>query len=148
MKNVARAQGQVDLAQRLFDEEREQAVLDVQSELDDPHTAASRKAPLQKQLQEVQVEFDRRRRELQQGEWRLATNAASRATAENRTGAYYREFTFVVGTILFALGLLARCLLGQGAERWTAFGLLAVIVFSVYIGGTAWSASILGAAAR
>jgi hypothetical protein len=147
-KHVARVQGQVDLAQRLFDEEREQAVLDVQLELDDPKTAASRKAPLQKLLQEVQDEFDKRRRELQNGDWRLATNAAARAGAENRAAAYWRELAFVVGTILFALGLLARAAVGQGAERWLAFGLLAIIVFSVYIGGTAWSASILGAAGR
>lgn len=148
MKNIARVQGQVDLAQRLFDEKREQAVLDVQSQLDDPNTAASRKAPLQKQLQEVQDEYDKRRRELQNGEWRLATNAASRITAENRAAAYWRELTFVVGTILFALGLLARVVLGQGAERWLSFGLLAVIVFSVYVGGLAWSSSLVGAGAR
>jgi hypothetical protein len=148
VKNVARVQGQVDLAQRLFDEEREQAVLDVQLQLDDPSTAASRKAPLQKQLQDVQDDYDKRRRELQKGEWRLATNAAQRATAENRAAAYWREMWFVGGTILFALGLLARAALGQGAERWLSFGLLAIIVFSLYIGGMAWSSSLVGAAAR
>lgn len=147
-KNVARLQAQVDLAQRLFDEEREQALLDVQTELDNPNTAASRKTTLQKQLQDKQDEFDKRRRGLQNGEWRLAKNAADRAVAESRAAAYWREWPFVVGTILFALGLLARIALGQGPERWLSFGLLAIVVFSVYVGGLAWSASLVGVGAR
>lgn len=142
-KNVVRLQGQVDLDQRLFDEEREAAMLDVQRRLDDPKISNTLRTQLQKELEDKQTDFDKRRKELQSGEWRTTANAAARATAENRAGSYWREILFVGGTILLAFGLGATALTGQGAERWVCFGLLAIIVFSLYVGGMAWSTSLL-----
>jgi hypothetical protein len=144
-RNAARIQSQVDLSQRLFDEEREQAFVDAQTALEQPNLTPAKKTELQKQLDTVHDTYDRRRRELQQGEWRLLTNASQRSSAENKAAAYWHELTFVCGTLLFAIGLLALALHGQGPERWLAFGLLAIVVFSIYIGGAPWAATLGGA---
>jgi hypothetical protein len=142
-KNVVRLQGQADLDQRLFDEERESSLLETQKRLDDPKISAALRTQLEKELQDKQTDFDKRRKELQNGAWRETANAATRAAGENRAGSYWREMLFVAGSILLAFGLGATALIGQGAERWVACGLLAIIVFSLYVGGMAWSSSLL-----
>lgn len=142
-KNVVRLQGQVDLEQRLFDEQRESALLVIQQKLDDQKISAAIRTQLQKEHDDKQAEFDKRRKELQAGDWRLLANEAARATAENRAAGYWRELLFVCGSLLLAFGLAATALTGQGAERWVCFGLLAIIVFSLYVGGMAWSAALL-----
>ncbi len=142
-KNVLRMQGQADLDQRLFDEERESSLLEIQRRLDDPKISNALRTQLEKDLADKQADFDKRRKELQNGAWRETANAATRAAGENRAGSYWREILFVAGSILLAFGLGATALIGQGAERWVSCGLLAIIVFSLYVGGMAWTSSLL-----
>lgn len=85
-----------------------------------------------------------KQRSAQEKTWASMQNAVSDAASANLIWGYWREMTFVVGTILLSLGLTAVAFVGQGVERYLSFGLLAIIVFSVYIGGAAWFTSIVG----
>ena len=142
-KDVARLDGALKLSQREFAEQTESAVSALQTQLSDPKIIAAKRTELQKQLDDLQAAHVKQRNELQNSTWRELTYAGERAIIEARAGGYRRELLFVAGTILFALGLLTTALLGDGAERWLCFGLLGIIVFSIYIGGTAWTASFL-----
>ena len=66
------------------------------------------------------------------------TLAARDAAASNRIWAYWREIFFVLSTIILAMGLLVASWTAEGAERWVYLVMLAIIMFSVYIGGVAW----------
>lgn len=76
--------------------------------------------------------------------WTTMQNAVNDASSANLIWGYWREMMFVVGTILLSLGLTAVAFVGQGIERYLSFGLLAIIVFSVYVGGAAWLTSLVG----
>jgi hypothetical protein len=78
-------------------------------------------------------------------EWMTMTSAATEARASNIVWGFWREMLFVAGTIVFALGLLAVGLGAGGVERYFALGMLAIIVFSIYVGGVAWFSSLAGA---
>lgn len=142
-KDVARLDGALKLSQREFAEQTESAVSALQTQLSDPKIIPAKRTELQKQLDDLQAAHVKQRNELQNSTWRELSYAGERAIIEARAGGYRRELLFVAGTILFALGLLTTALLGDGAERWLCFGLLGIIVFSIYIGGTAWTASFL-----
>lgn len=76
--------------------------------------------------------------------WNTMQNAINDASSANMIWGYWREMMFVVGTILLSLGLTAVAFVGQGIERYLSFGLLGIIVFSIYIGGAAWLTSLVG----
>lgn len=65
----------------------------------------------------------------------------SARTSHQKIG-YFLEILFVLGTVLFSMGLLVCGFAGEGAIRWISLVMLAIIVFSIYVGGTAWAASI------
>ena len=52
---------------------------------------------------------------------------------------FWRELTFAVGTAILAIGLLAVGFSGQGPERWVCLAMLGAIIFSVYVGGAAFT---------
>jgi hypothetical protein len=45
--------------------------------------------------------------------------------------------------MLLMPGLLAVGFAGQGAERWMCLAILAVVTFSLFVYGAAWSSSLL-----
>ena len=49
---------------------------------------------------------------------------------------------FVFGTIVLSFGLLIVSWTAQGAERWICLIMLAIITFSLYVGGIAWVAGL------
>jgi hypothetical protein len=138
-KNVTRLQSEVELGQRNFEEEREQSIADAQAMVDQPNLPPAIKVERQKLLDKVHEDFDKRRRDLQQNDWRIAANDAKRAVSESRSAAYWHEWLFFLGTLLLAGGLSTTALIGQGPERWVGLALAAIVVFSLYIGGMAWS---------
>jgi len=64
--------------------------------------------------------------------------AAELAAAKNQSWAYWREWVFVLATIVLTVGLLSVSLIAQGAERMVCLVMLAIIAFSIFIGGIAW----------
>ena len=145
MRNIARLQGDVQLAKNvLTDEEFTESNLYRRQAVDND-LAQSKRDDAQKKLAEIRAKYEKRRNELEAGEWYALTTAARDAVALNQSWGYWREMAFLVGTIVFSLGLLGLMFVGVGAERYLCFGLLVIIVFSIYIGGTAWFGSMVGA---
>lgn len=143
LKNVARLQGALELERRDFQAECDATAAALENQLKPVNISPAHRAQLQKQLDDLKASQEKQRNELQSGEWRELNDAAERTVIQVRSGAYGRELMFLAGTILFAVGLLTTALLGEGAERWLCFGLLAIVVFSLYVGGAGWSSSIL-----
>ncbi len=48
-------------------------------------------------------------------------------------GSYWREWCFVIGTVILAVGLLTVGFTGRGAERTICLIMIAIITFSIYI---------------
>jgi hypothetical protein len=68
---------------------------------------------------------------------------AQRASLEHSKWAYWYVWIFVFGTLLLMIGLLLVAFFGQGPERWVAYIIIAIVSFSIYVGGAAWIESII-----
>ena len=64
--------------------------------------------------------------------------AARDARYNNAISGYWREYLFMLGTIILSLGLLSTGFSADGAAKWICLIMLAIITFSIYIGGIAW----------
>ena len=62
-----------------------------------------------------------------------ALNAATYAESDYLAGTYWREMLFLFGGIVLALGLLMVSRVAEGAERWVALTMLAIITASLFI---------------
>jgi hypothetical protein len=94
---------------------------------------------LNRRLEQLQTDMQRQQQELEQGAWRQLESVARDADANNKLWAYWRGLFFVFGTFLLTLGLLAISYGGDGAERWVCLVILAIIIYSLFVGGGAWS---------
>ena len=145
IRNVARLQAQLQLAQNeLQDEEFVQSSTHRRT-VGDSAVTQTKRDEAQKRLTDIADEFRKKRQENEDGPWRDMIVAARDAAASNNWWGYFREMAFLVGTIFFALGLLGIAFVGVGVERYLSFAMLAIIVFSIFIGGTAWISSMVGA---
>ncbi len=139
-----------DLTQNRFGDEWEAKRLPLEEELDqlrDKEKPTSkdreRRQEINEELSDLQDAERKERREKQRGEWRDLRIAARDASSYNRMWGMWREYGFIIGSVLLSVGLLACGFSGSGAERWICLILLAIILFSVYVGGFAWIPSVL-----
>ncbi len=65
------------------------------------------------------------------------------ASIDNVMWGYWTEWIFVLGSILLMIGLILVGFTGAGAERIICLVMIAIITFSIYIGGIAWIPSML-----
>jgi hypothetical protein len=145
LRNIARLQANLELEKnRLADQEAKDKAT-FQAQLANPKEPAAIHETARKRLDELTTQFANERNALASGDMFVA---ARDADAENRTWAYWREMAFVAGSILLSLGLIALIMDGINVERYLAFGMLAIILFSLYIGGTAWIGSIFSSTSR
>ena len=82
------------------------------------------------------------RRELQATTWSTLNNNASMAMDRYYAWGFMRESIFVFGSMVLSVGLLVVGITGVGSEKWVCLIMLAIITFSIYVGGFAWSASL------
>jgi hypothetical protein len=68
---------------------------------------------------------------------------ASNAMLSHNMWAYWYVWVFVFGTLLLMIGLLIIAFTGQGSERWVAYIIIAIVSFSIYVGGAAWLESVV-----
>jgi hypothetical protein len=61
-----------------------------------------------------------------------AALAAHQAHLNNQAWAFWHAVVLLLGTVLFAVGLLPLALAGSGADRWLGISLLAVLAFAVF----------------
>jgi len=116
--------------------EKEQFKRETEDKVDDAKDADKDK---------VRKDRDEARVKLEKGAWKaLERNVEDAHLAEAKWGWWF-ELGFVVGSIVLVLGLLGMGVLGQGAERMISLIMVAIITFSIYVGGVAWLASIKNA---
>lgn len=148
---VARAAALAESAPRQFKyefETRRLRLVNEREQLEDkkePSTSdLERLREIDDRLGELQNEMDDEQKALTRGRWRELQYAADNASASNRMWAYWREMFFVFGSMLLSIGLLAVAFTGQTSERWVCLIMLAIIAFSIFIGGVAWTGPLLG----
>jgi hypothetical protein len=73
------------------------------------------------------------------GDWRELEFAARVAVTNHKINGYWRELFFVFAAIVLAIGLLIVSWGAEGAERWITLMMLAIITFSLFVGGLAWT---------
>lgn len=78
------------------------------------------------------------RAELERGRWLQMQRETRDAELELATGRYWHEWGFVIGTLLLTTGLLLLAFHGEPNERRVCLIMLAIITFSLYVGGFAW----------
>ncbi len=98
-------------------------------------------------LDELGQDEQKARREQERGPWRTLRGNAKNATANNTLGRFWRELLFVFGTVVLSIGLLTVGFTGEPHERRICLIMIAIITFSIYIGGIAWLDSLLSSAA-
>jgi len=76
------------------------------------------------------------------GKWRKLSLAKRDAALDNVLWGYWREWAFVVGSIVLSIGCLMVGFKGTGAERMVCLVVIAIITFSVYVAGAAWISSL------
>lgn len=150
-RGVERANAKVKAAQEAFEDDWERQRLDLRDKIAALEEKKEPKAEDQKTLSELKTQLtdlstkqEKAKKAAESGSWRdLKTNARV-AEANQRINGYWRELFFVFSSIVLALGLLSVSWTAQGAERWVSLIMLAIITFSIYIGGIAWASGVLG----
>ena len=89
-------------------------------------------------LAELREERTTEQRRLRRTTWQRLQHAADTADADRQQWALFYTMGFVAGTMVLTVGLLIVGLTGEGARTWICLGILAIIAFSLYVGGTAW----------
>lgn len=94
------------------------------------------------EVAELQEKRAKAKKKLEIGLWRDLDNASKNASYHNDMNAYWYQILFVFGSQLLTIGLLIMGFHGHGPERWICLIMLAIITFSLYVGGAAWISSL------
>lgn len=119
-----------------------QARLEQLQQADDPNP--QRLTELNQELRDLTREQSEQSERLKKTTWYDLEVAARLAQANNQSWGYFRELVFVLGSMVLSVGLLVLGITGNSSEKWTCLIMLAIITFSIYIGGLAWIGSIAG----
>jgi hypothetical protein len=159
MRSVGRATANYNLARESFKLEWEakaasaqQKVTKKNRELNDmmidgkfDEETQKRRAALQKEVNDYTKELRRiqddersARSEKDTGEWKPLRESSLKARSNHDMWVYWYEWIFIFGTVVLVLGMLTLAFTGQGAERWVAYIMIAILTFSLYVGGAAW----------
>lgn len=71
-------------------------------------------------------------------DWEPLEAAARNAPYLHAVYAYWCAVAFLVGAVCLSVGLLLVGFSGQGSERWICLTIVAIIAFSLFVGGTPW----------
>ena len=93
---------------------------------------------LKKKKADLAAAIAKERKAKEVGEWRELEIAAHTAKTSYKVNGYWREMFFVFASIVLSSGLLIVSWGAEGAERWITLMMLAIITFSLFIGGLAW----------
>ncbi len=104
------------------------------------------KSELDKELRKLRIEQSSALAEKENGAWKPLRETAMKASNNHRMSIYWYEWLFIFGTVVLVVGVLTQAFTGQGPERWVAYILIAIITFSIYVGGAAWIESIVSSA--
>jgi hypothetical protein len=125
---VARQTARLEVVSLAFDDEWDSR----KASLDARRTAATETqdaAKVDKEIAQLSQERRLAREKLEQGDWRELKVAARDAEAYNHIWSFWRQLAFVPAMLVLVAGLLIQGITRDGAERWLAVALLAVIVY-------------------
>ncbi len=97
------------------------------------------RSELRDKLSDLSKDKSEAEAKLRRGDWRDRGIAARDAAAGNNINAYWRAWVFVIGSIVLTFGLLVTGWSAEGAERTICLVMLAIVTYSIYIGGSAWT---------
>ncbi len=146
-RGVDRADAIAKKAVEQFDDAVKTKELEIQREIDEITARGEVKPDEQKKIDDLNkrrtdlatsAAKDRKAKEA--GEWRELEIAARTAGMNHKINGYWRELFFVFAAIVLSLGLLVVSWGAEGAERWITLMMLAIITFSLFVGGLAWVA--------
>ena len=144
-RSVDRAVAKATAARDQFNDEWQKARLELEDKIATLAEKSEPKAEDQKTLSELRTQLNdlpsqeaKARRKFEAGTWRELDIKARTAKANDQINGYWREMFFVLASMVLAIGLLMVSWTAEGAERWVSLIMLAIITFSLYIGGTAW----------
>ena len=83
------------------------------------------------------------RQEMEKGEWLDLESQARTADEGNTMEGYWREWLFLIGSLGLVMGALSLAFGGTGAERIACLIIVGLVIFSIYVGGVAWTGSII-----
>lgn len=98
---------------------------------------------LREKVSEFRSEETKERTKLERGDWRALKIAARDASAKNMSGRYWRQWAFVLGSLLLVVGLIVLGFIGEENERKVCLVMIGIITFSIYVGGVAWVDSLI-----
>lgn len=139
--NVKRANAKLNLAVTEFQAEKNEALDDIRDRLQDAEDREVRDS-LQEDLRKAQDKWEDDEKKREKDEWKELRRSANRAAADANMARYWHEMVFVLGTVLLMGGLVVVGATGVGAERWIALIMIAIITFSIFVVGWAWSSTI------
>jgi len=90
------------------------------------------------ELNDLDEAHTREKESLETGEWAQLKATADNALGSRAVWAYYHEICFVFGALVLSSGLITVGAAGDGPERWICLIMLAIITFSIFVGGAAW----------
>jgi len=93
---------------------------------------------LEDKAKELGDEKGKATQEFQEGDLRELQAAAGSARAYSDAGGWWREAFFLIGTLAVTLAVTSIGFQSTGPERVVSLIILAIITFSIYIGGIAW----------
>lgn len=143
-RGIGRADAKARMARTKFSDKWEEEARRLDQRIEDLYDKEDRTTADDERLAELREQRsklgEKRRKEEEEFEptWRKLQNKARDAAANNQMRGWWYEILFVIGTIILTFGLLAVSWNAQGAERWVCLIMLAILTFSIYIGGIAW----------
>jgi len=144
-RGVDRADGLAKRVVQEFDDAAKGKELDIQRQIDELATRSEVKPDDQKKIDDLRksqtdlaAASAKARKAKESGDWRELDIAARTAVTNHKINGYWRELFFVFASIVLSLGLLVVSWGAEGAERWITLMMLAIITFSLFVGGLAW----------
>lgn len=145
---ASRLSANSQMAEDKFDYRYMQQINSLQVRIDDLNASddpnREKISELNKQISDLNSDRTKERQRLMKTTWFKLNAAAKTARANNQAWGFYRELGFVFGSMVLSVGLLVLGITGTTSEQWTCLIMLAIITFSIYIGGFAWFSSIAG----
>ena len=163
-RKVAAAQAALRIAQTEFKEAQDDDRIDLEQDIrakeDDIKAEKAKDEPdkddiksmeddlkkLNEEMKDLRTDQAKDTQEFQEGELRDLQAAAGCARAYSDKGGWWREAFFIIGTLAVTLAVASIGFQSTGPERVVSLIILAIVMFSVYIGGIAWLSTAMQAA--
>lgn len=143
---AARLVAKSQMAEQQFDANYQSRINAIQSQIDSYNDSSNpdqtQIQALNDRLRKLRSEMSKERERLRRDDWFDLKSAANIARANDQAWGFFRELVFLFGSMVLSVGLLVIGITGDGSEKWVCLIMLAIITFSLYIGGIAWISSV------